>query len=172
MKALNQNLPSEVFFNLFLSENSEFFRLKPSFKLGGVFWKRPAIFLPKNDGWRRKYSLHCAKRNFTQKAQPFLPCHGVMKWSRDIFTKHQRRLTCLSTVALCEGGWSRSLWSLVKRSAFAASEVAACRRVDVFLFTALRLHGGKPPWFFASSMGYDKNSYLFCAWNFRKLIDF
>jgi len=28
---------------------------------------------------------------------------------------------------------------------FAAREVAACRRVDVFLFTALRLHGGKPP---------------------------
>ena len=28
--------------------------------------------------------------------------------------KLQRRLTCLSTVALCEGGWSRSLWSLVK----------------------------------------------------------
>ena len=99
---------------------------------------------------------------FTQKAQPFL----------HIFTKLQRRLTCLSTVALCEGGWSRSLWSLVKRSAFAASEVAACRRVDVFLFTALRLHGGKPPWFFASSMGYDKNSYLFCAWNFRQLYRF
>jgi len=34
---------------------------------------------------------------------------------------------------------------LVKRSACAAREVAACRRVDVFLFTALRLHGGKPP---------------------------
>jgi len=35
--------------------------------------------------------------------------------------------------------------TLVKRSACAAREVAACRRVDVFLFTALRLHGGKPP---------------------------
>ena len=34
---------------------------------------------------------------------------------------------------------------LVKRSAYAAREVAACRRVDVFLFTARRLHGGKPP---------------------------
>ena len=44
MKALNQNLPSEVFFNLFLSENSEFFRLKPSFKLG-VFFCRGEAFL-------------------------------------------------------------------------------------------------------------------------------
>ena len=31
----------------------------------------------------------------------------------------------------------------MKRSACAAREVAACRRVDVFLFTALRLIGGK-----------------------------
>ena len=31
---------------------------------------------------------------------------------------------------------------LVKRSACAAREVAACRRVDVLSFTALRLHGG------------------------------
>ena len=30
----------------------------------------------------------------------------------------------------------------MKRSACAAREVAACRRVDVFLFTALRLNGG------------------------------
>ena len=51
-----------------------------------------------------KSSLHCAVRhNFTQKAQSFLPCHGAMKWSRDIFTKFQK--PCL---------WSRSLWSLVK----------------------------------------------------------
>jgi len=37
------------------------------------------FFLPKNGEGRRKASLHCAKRNFTQKAQPFLPCHGVMQ---------------------------------------------------------------------------------------------
>ena len=56
-----------------------------------------AIFiLNKNENGerRRKSSLHCAKHNFTQKAQPFL----------HIFTELQRRLTCLSTVALCEGG--------------------------------------------------------------------
>jgi hypothetical protein len=41
--------------------------------------------LPKKNGERsRKSSLHCAKHNFTQKAQPFL----------HIFTKLQRRLTC------------------------------------------------------------------------------
>ena len=26
----------------------------------------------------------------TQNAQPFLPCHGVMQWSRDIFTKTEK----------------------------------------------------------------------------------
>ena len=45
----------------------------------------------------RKSSLHCAKRNFTQKAQPFL----------HIFTKFQK--PCL---------WSRSLRSLVKFSRY------------------------------------------------------
>ena len=34
---------------------------------------------------------------------------------------------------------------LVKSFALLTCEVAACRREDVFLFTALRLHGGKPP---------------------------
>ena len=59
--------------------------------------------------------LHFTRRQplFTQKAQPFL----------HIFTKHLWSLACLSTVALCEGGWSRALWSLVKRSACAVREV-------------------------------------------------
>ena len=34
---------------------------------------------------------------------------------------------------------------LVKTFALLTCEVADCRRVDVFLFSALRLHGGKPP---------------------------
>ena len=55
------------------------------------------FFCQKNGERRRKSSLHCAKHNFTQKAQPFL----------HIFTKPRRRLTCLSAVALCEGGWRR-----------------------------------------------------------------
>ena len=77
---------------------------------------------------RRKSSLHCAKHNFTQKAQPFL----------HIFTKNEK--PCLR---------SRSLWSLVKTFRLRSTcEVAAYRRVDVFLFTALRLHGGKPPCIF------------------------
>ena len=59
----------------------------------------PPFFLQKNGERRRKSSLHCAKHNFTQKTKFFL----------HIFTKLQRRLTCLSTVALCEGGWSRSI---------------------------------------------------------------
>ena len=111
---------------------------------------------------RRKSSLHRAKHNFTQKAQPFLPCPGVMKWSRDIFTELQRRLTCLSTVALCEGGWSRSI-SLVKRSACAAREVAACRRVDAFLFTALRLNGGVAAYKYDI---FDKNFFTMLWCNF------
>ena len=55
--------------------------------------------------------LHGDSRS-SLKTEGFLPCHGVMQWSRDIFTKFQK--PCLSAVALCEGGWSRSLWSLVK----------------------------------------------------------
>ena len=38
--------------------------------------------------------------------------------------------------------------ALVKPLISFACEVAAFRRVDVFLFTALRLHGGKPPLIF------------------------
>ena len=46
-----------------------------SFNEGGS-----AIFFCKKNGERsRKASLNCAKHNFTQKAQPFLPCHGVIK---------------------------------------------------------------------------------------------
>ena len=44
--------------------------------------------------------------------------------------------------------------SLVKRSACAAREVAACRRVDVFLFTALRLNGGVAALIFSFAVIY------------------
>ena len=45
-------------------------------------------------------------------------------------------------ISLCRG---KPFHSLVKTFALLTCEVAAYRRVDVFLFTALRLHGGKPP---------------------------
>ena len=35
----------------------------------------------------------------TQKAQPFLPCHGVIQWSRDIFTKNQEALLACPAIA-------------------------------------------------------------------------
>ena len=60
---------------------------------------------------RRKSSLHCAKRNFTQKAQPSL----------HIFTQPRRRLTC-EVVSFRY----RSI-PLVKRSACAAREVFSLR---------------------------------------------
>ena len=86
-----------------------------------------AIFLPKK--WRTKPQGFSSRGD----SRSSLKTAGFLH----IFTKFQK--PCL---------WSRSLWSLVKRSACAAREVAACRRVDVFLFTALRLHDGKPPWIF------------------------
>ena len=70
----------------------------------GIAWMKwrqshKSIFEKQKNGERsRKASLHCAVRhNFTRKTKFFL----------HIFTKLQRRLTCLSTVALCESGWSR-----------------------------------------------------------------
>ena len=54
-----------------------------------------AIFFAKKMAERRrKSSLHCAKHNFTQKAQPFL----------HIFTELQRSLTCLSRHSFSDGG--------------------------------------------------------------------
>ena len=111
-------------------------------------------------GRRRKASLHCAKHNFTQKAQPFLPCHGVMQWSRDIFTKFQK-LACLSRhSSQSDGGWSRSA-CLSRRNKMKTDEVFSLppshKAMEdkpgvrmVFLIKAhLRcLNGGKPPWFF------------------------
>ena len=98
------------------------FEFKMRFRIAGAFKKASRHFFCKKNGERRrKSSLHCAKHNFTQKVQPFL----------HIFTKPRRRLTC-EVISFRY----RSI-PLVKRSACAAREVAACRRVDVFLFTAL-----------------------------------
>jgi hypothetical protein len=43
---------------------------------------------------------------------------------------------------------------LVKTFASLTCEVAACRRVDVFLFTALRLHGGVAALIFSFAVIY------------------
>jgi hypothetical protein len=45
--------------------------------------------------------------------------------------------------------WRRSLCSLVKSLISFACEVCSLREKGLcFFYTALRLHGGKPPWFF------------------------
>ena len=95
---------------------SEFFWIKVKwfleFYFTAKFWnfklKMPFRLLggsKKNGERRRKSSLHCAKHNFTQKAQPFL----------HIFTKLQRKITC-------EVAHFIRLWS------------CRLRRVDVFTF--------------------------------------
>ena len=96
----------------------------------------PPFFCSKNGEGRRKASLHCAVRhNFTQKTKFFL----------HIFTK--LRKPCLLVHRSLVRRWMKSLHfiPLVKTFASLTCEVAACRRVEVFLFTALRLNGGKPP---------------------------
>ena len=82
------------------------------------------FFCKKNGERRRKSSLHCAKHNFTSS-------RGASRSSLN-----HRYALLVKTLHFIP---------LVKRSACAAREVAACRRMDVFLYTALRLHGGKPP---------------------------
>jgi len=84
----------------------------------------------KNGERRRKSSLHA-----------FVPTKALHSKPKVFFTSSPSRREDLLVKTL-------HFIPLVKRSACAAREVAACRRVDVFLFTALRLNGGKPPCIF------------------------
>ena len=92
------------------------------------------FFCQKNGERRRKSSLHCAKHNFTQKAQPFL--HIFTKtpfWlACEVVSFRWRSITLACHGVICkadEDGWSCRL-----------------RREDVFLFTAhLTVLKIKPP---------------------------
>ena len=87
----------------------------------------PPFFLPKNGERSRKASLHA-----------FMPIKALHS-KNEVFSSHLHQTPEALLVKTLH------FIPLVKRSACAAREVAACRRVDVFLFTALRLNGGKPP---------------------------
>ena len=107
-------MPSEAVFKLIsLAKFRGILRLKPGFRHRGFESSTLRhFFLQKNGGTKPQGFSSRGDSRSSLKTEGFLPCHGVMQWSRDIFTKPQRRLTCLSTVALCEGGWSRSFHSL------------------------------------------------------------
>ena len=113
------------------------------------------FFLQKNGERSRKASLHCAVRhNFTQKTKFFL----------HIFTKFQK--PCL---------WSRSISFRLWRGQLALPvKFSRCASKDgvTFILRYAYTVAAALIFIFASSTVCDKNSYLFCAWNFRQLYRF
>ena len=94
-------------------------------------------------GERKKASRHffCSKK-WRTKPQGFTSlCEAQLHSKGAAFSSHLHQIPEALLVKTLH------FIPLVKRSACTAREVAACRRVDVFLFTALRLHGGKPQGF-------------------------
>ena len=110
----------------------------------------------RRDGWVAESNslLNCRRGNSTAGSNPalsaiFLP----KKWRNEdasllftrrqpLFTQNRRFSSHLHQTPEKPCLWSRSLWSLVKTFRLRSTcEVAACRRVDVLSFTALRLHG-------------------------------
>ena len=105
------------------------FKLKMRFRMAGedkIF--QPPFFLLKKNGERSRTCHGVARRAKTEgfssrgdsrsslKTAGFLPCHGVMQWSRDIFTKFQKpclwsRFIPLTLHFTCEVAHFIRLWS-------------------------------------------------------------